>query len=170
MRKISDDAVCNQRAASITNLQLKLRDATREAENLESKKSLLDRDVEAALSGLDLPPLEDDQLTRARRRVLALERAIELERQAFKTDRTRASEEICKAARPEYEKILRKQASAVEALVATFKAERDFREELDCGDVSFTYWIPPCPFLGNLDIPGDAERWFKELKDCGYKV
>jgi hypothetical protein len=155
-------------------LQSQLADAEREAGSAECGNSdvpAADRDAAVFLSGGgELPPTDDTPSVRAWRKVYALRRAIELQRVEVARERQNASEKICVEARPRYQKILAAQAQAVEALVKAHRAEAEFREQLTLDDVSFTHWIRPAGFLTDRDLTDDSARWFKELKESGYKV
>jgi len=173
--KVSDFAGYRTAAAKLNELQQQLGQAEKEAASLEAcdNKSVpaADRDARAVLSGLELPSAtEDGPSARAWRKVHALRRAIELQRVELTSERSKASEKICVDARPRYEAILRKQAAAVEKLVDAHKAEREFREQLMADDVVFSTEITPAGFYGLLDVPGDAARWFAEVKSYGYKL
>jgi hypothetical protein len=173
--KVSDFAGYRAAAAKLSDLQKQLNQAERDAGKLEGCDSkqvpVADRDAMEILAGKTLPATtEDSPSARAWRKVYALRRACELQKQELGRERQNASEKICVDERPRYEKILQAQAQAVEALVKAHKAEAEFREQLMHDDVSFTHWIPPCGFRMDLDIPADVEVWRKEAREHKYKI
>jgi ABC-type transporter Mla subunit MlaD len=174
MKKICDFPAYQQARELLTRLELQLRDATREAESLSQSTAAADpgeRDTAAVLAGKPLSAAtENSAAEMAWRKVRALERGIEQQRTVVAKARTAASEEICKTERPGYEKILRAQAQAVEALVKAHKAEAEFRDQLMAGDVEFSSAIRPCGFDCLRELSDDAERWFVELRENNYKI
>lgn len=173
--KVSDFAGYRAAAAKLNDLQKQLSQAEKDAGNLEGSEDkavpITDRDALAILSGNELPATsEDSPRAQAWRKVHALRRAVELQREELYRERFKASEKICVDERPKYAAILRKMASAVEALTKAHCEEREFREALMADDVKFTSYIRPCGFLTQLDLAQETEFWLRDVKDSGFTV
>ena len=83
---------------------------------------------------------------------------------------TRASAGICEALRPEYEDVVNNLASALLPAADTSELEREFRQRLVDGGVTFTAHLRPMPFRPLADVTspqGMLCAWFKDAVEQG---
>ena len=161
------------------DLKLRLNAIEREVSEAISKQGVSDagdrlsREVIAYLNGEQPGPSRNSQEIMDdlfHRRKIAT-KALELHRQKMREVETRLSREICKALRPEYQKLVRAVADAALELDRAMEAERSFRDELYVGGVQYAGSLVPVVFhgIGRMDEDNSRiNRFFKEARQGGY--
>ena len=115
-------------------------------------------------NGLESAAVIRGQLDEMRHRLTVVDRAVVLQRKIMETERSRASRVVCDARHGEYTTLISNLAKAVRSLKAAIVAERNFREELIAGDVSFTAYLYPMGLPSRFDgSDGDScDAWLTE--------
>lgn len=139
--------------------------AMREAERLELEAA-------AILDDVKLPPtVEEVKLQNLDRRRRVLRRAIEIHKKRMHEMRMELSRTIARQLLPEYSALIKDMSRAVATLARLVDREREFRETLKDGDVSFVGVIPPCTmtwFGGLKDSYSRANLFINQAIESGY--
>lgn len=162
-----------------TDLKVRLNEIEAEVQAAIAKQGTTDgadrlsREVVAYLNGEPTGPARNNQeaLDDLFYRRKIAQRALQLHQQRMKEVETRLSREICKALRPEYQKLVRAVADAAIALDAAMQAEKDFRDELYMGGVQYAGSLTPVVFHGVGRMSEDnsrINRFFKDARQGGY--
>jgi hypothetical protein len=123
-----------------------------------------DRMGEAALAYLDGGPepapavMHAETMAELRERRALLIKALTIHRQRMADMRHRLSGEICKEARPAYQKLIADLAKKAQALAEVAAQEERFRDGLLQGGVDFAALLPACPLRALGKASDDYSR------------
>ncbi|HEX4129739.1 MAG TPA: hypothetical protein VHZ24_06830 [Pirellulales bacterium] len=109
------------------------------------------------------------EIQTANEQLAVVNRAVEFAEQEADRLRIEASKKFCRAIRPKYVANVERMKAAVFELAAASAAEREIRETLADGGISFTGDLPPVNFLsGQLDLKEHDSAvgyWLRELAE-----
>lgn len=161
--------------------QLKARERELSAKAAEATAgSTIEAEVAFKLGRSPQPDAPGDmrkQLADIRHQALVVIAAIKQQETEVTRQRYAASKLVVDSRRHEYEKILKRMASALCGLEEVAVDEEKFRRELTEADVAFSGELPPMPYGGAramTDGAGEAvdniRRWFNQARERGYPV